>query len=308
MEMNLYEAIKDRKIYLKEEKVKSWIYQTLKALDYMHRNGIFHRDIKPENILIRNNQIKLADFGSCKRMFSKPPFTEYISTRWYRAPECILTDGYYNYKIDIWGLGCVFFELLTLIPLFPGDDEIDEINKINAILGSPSQELFEKFEKNSSHINEFNFEFQNGSGIKSFLSHISSTTIDLITKMLTYDPDKRFTAKECLNHECFKDIKEQDLKMAKLSQNNFYRIPILMKSYNDSMTYNKNDDYIHDNNNNNINNNQNIYSKTLKTKKEPSNPNLNIKILNNNNNNYNYDYNNILLPIIKSNIIMEESK
>ena len=308
MEMNLYEAIKDRKRYLKEEKVKSWIYQTLKALDYMHRNGIFHRDIKPENILIRNDQIKLVDFGSCKRMFSKPPFTEYISTRWYRAPECILTDGYYNYKIDIWGLGCVFFELLTLRPLFPGDDEIDEINKINAILGSPSQELFEKFKKNSSHINEFNFEFQNGSGIKSFLSHISSSTIDLINKMLTYDPDKRFTAKECLNHECFKDIKEQDLKIPKLSQNNFYRIPILMKSYNDSMTYNKNDDYINVNNNNNINNNQNIYSKTFRTKKEPSNPNLNLKILNYNNNNYNYDYNNILLPIIKSNIIMEESK
>ena len=126
MEMNLYEAIKDRKKYLPEKKAKSWIYQTLKALEFMHRNGIFHRDIKPENILIQNNQVKLADLGSCKGMYSKPPFTEYISTRWYRSPECLLTDGYYNYKMDIWGLGCVFFELLTLTPLFPGDDEDKE--------------------------------------------------------------------------------------------------------------------------------------------------------------------------------------
>ena len=150
MEMNLYEAIKDRKKYLSERKAKNWIYQTLKALDFMHRNGIFHRDIKPENILLCGEQVKLADLGSCKGMYSKPPFTEYISTRWYRSPECLLTDGYYNYKMDIWGLGCVFFELLTLVPLFPGDDEIDEVNKINYILGSPSEELFQKFIKNSA--------------------------------------------------------------------------------------------------------------------------------------------------------------
>ena len=158
MEMNLYEAIKDRKKYLPEKKAKSWIFQTLKALEFMHRNGIFHRDIKPENILIRNNYVKLADLGSCKGMYSNPPFTEYISTRWYRSPECLLTDGYYNYKMDIWGLGCVFFEILTLVPLFPGDDEIDEVNKINSILGSPSDELFEKFIKHSAHRNEFKFE------------------------------------------------------------------------------------------------------------------------------------------------------
>jgi len=68
----------------------------LKSIDHMHRNGIFHRDIKPENILIKDDVVKLADFGSCRGVYSKPPFTEYISTRWYRPPECLLTDGYYN--------------------------------------------------------------------------------------------------------------------------------------------------------------------------------------------------------------------
>ena len=99
MDQNLYEAIKGRKNYLPEKKVKLYMYQLLKSLDFMHRSGVFHRDIKPENILLKEDHLKLADFGSCKGIYSKPPFTEYISTRWYRAPECLLTDGYYNYKV-----------------------------------------------------------------------------------------------------------------------------------------------------------------------------------------------------------------
>ena len=330
MEMNLYEAIKDRKKYLSERKAKTWIYQTLKALDFMHRNGIFHRDIKPENILIRGDQVKLADLGSCKGMYSKPPFTEYISTRWYRSPECILTDGFYNYKMDIWGLGCVFFEILTLVPLFPGDDEIDELNKINYILGSPPDELFQKFIKNSAHSNEFKFEYQKGTGIQRYLTHVSPKVVDLINKMLAYDPDKRLTAKQCLNHECFKDLVEQDLKMTKMSQINFYQNSLLMKSFNDSASFIKIDDsvqYINLNNNNNINNYQNnnnnnqgnqnnnsnshSHSKTLKQKKE-NNISSNISligsgIIKNTNNNNNYNYNKYL-PVIKLNNINEDSK
>ena len=315
MEMNLYEAIKDRKKYLSERKAKTWIYQTLKALDFMHRNGIFHRDVKPENILIRGDQVKLADLGSCKGMYSKPPFTEYISTRWYRSPECLLTDGYYNYKMDIWGLGCVFFEILTLVPLFPGDNELDEIYKINNILGSPSEELFQKFRKNSSNCNEIKNDYQKGIGIQKYLTHVSPKTVDLINKMLAYDPDKRLTAKQCLNHECFKDLVDQELKMTKMSQINFYQNSILMKSLNDSSSFIKVDDSMQYINMNNINNyqnnnqnNNNPHSKTIKQKKENNiAPNLNgiIKNTNNNNNNYNY---NKLLPAIKLNHINEDSK
>ena len=303
MEMNLYEAIENRKKYLPEKKAKYWIYQTLKALEYMHKNGIFHRDIKPENILLLKNKVKLADLGSCKGMYSKPPFTEYISTRWYRSPECLLTDGYYNYKMDIWGLGCVFYEILTLEPLFPGDDEIDQVNKINYILGSPPNDLFEKFVKNSAHRNEFNFEYQKGVGINKYLSHVSANVVDLIGKMLIYDPDLRPTARDCLNHECLKEFVEQDLKN-KLNQNNFYQDSSFMKSFNDSLSI-KNDESIqivnlNNLNNNNINNNYNN-SKTLKTKKEASNSNLN-------NINTKYNYNNILLPVLKLNNINEDSK
>jgi len=88
----------------------------------MHKKGIFHRDIKPENILLLGEHIKLADFGSCKGIFSEHPYTEYISTRWYRAPECLLTDGYYSSKMDLWGVGCVMFEViqsLIILKNFP---------------------------------------------------------------------------------------------------------------------------------------------------------------------------------------------
>ena len=235
MEKNLYEVIKGRTTYLQERKVKHWMFQVLKALNFMHRNGIFHRDIKPENILIKgDNSIKLADLGSCKGIYSKHPFTEYISTRWYRAPECLLTDGYYNFKMDIWGVGCVFFEMLSLLPLFPGDDEIDQVNKIHHILGSPSEELFNKLLSKSVR-NDIVYEKQSGTGVKNLLANVSSECVDLIQKMLVYDPDKRITAKQALNHPYFKDLYEQEQKKM-MSLNDSISF---VKGVDDSMFMNK---------------------------------------------------------------------
>ena len=221
MEMNLYEAIKDRNTPVPEEKCKYWIYQILKSLEYMHRRGIFHRDVKPENILIRDNIVKLADLGSCKGIYSKQPFTEYVSTRWYRSPECLLTDGYYNYKMDIWGLGCVFYEILTFCPLFPGADEIDQVNKIHGILGSPSKELFMQL-INKTQRTEIVYEKRKGIGLHRLMSRFNKDCVDIISKMLIYDPEQRYTAKQCLCHPYFKDLYEQDMiNMQKQSSINF---------------------------------------------------------------------------------------
>ena len=130
--------------------------------------------------MIAEDVLKLADFGSCRGIYSKQPYTEYISTRWYRAPECLLTDGYYNYKMDIWGVGCVFFEIVSLFPLFPGTNELDQINKIHKILGTPAQELLEKFKRHSAHV-DFNFPQTSGSGVSKLIPHVPPDAVRTLT-------------------------------------------------------------------------------------------------------------------------------
>ncbi|CUG82720.1 Hypothetical protein, putative [Bodo saltans] len=214
MEMNIYELIRGRRQYLAEDKVLHYMYQLMKGIDHMHRNGIFHRDIKPENILILNDALKLADFGSCRGIYSKQPFTEYISTRWYRAPECLLTDGYYNYKMDIWGVGCVFFENMSLYPLFPGNNELDQIHKIHNIMGTPPTDLLNRLKKHGTHM-DFDFPVKQGTGITKLLPHASPDALDLMMKLLTYNPDERPSAKLALRHAYFKEIRELDKRLRK---------------------------------------------------------------------------------------------
>ena len=253
MEMNLYEAIEKRNTPLPEEKCKIWIYQILKSLDYMHRKGLFHRDVKPENILIRDNIVKLADFGSCKGIYSKQPFTEYVSTRWYRSPECLLTDGYYNYKMDIWGLGCVFYEILTLNPLFPGDDEIDQVNKIHEILGSPSKELFTQL-INKTRRTEIIYEKCKGFGLHRLMSKYNKECVDIISKMLIYDPEQRYTAKQCLCHPYFKGLLEQDMEhVQKESSLNFHTNKLILFNHTLKPTINDSISFINMNENDSMN-------------------------------------------------------
>ncbi|XP_058438193.1 MAPK/MAK/MRK overlapping kinase isoform X12 [Marmota monax] len=147
MDMNIYELIRGRRHPLSEKKIRHYMYQLCRSLDHMHRNGIFHRDVKPENILIKQDVLKLGDFGSCRSVYSKQPYTEYISTRWYRAPECLLTDGFYTYKMDLWSAGCVFYEIASLQPLFPGANELDQISKIHDVIGTPAQKTLTKFKQ-----------------------------------------------------------------------------------------------------------------------------------------------------------------
>jgi len=209
MDMNAYEMIRGRRHYLNEDKVKLMMYQLIKALDHMHRNGIFHRDIKPENILLVDDQLKLADFGSCRGVYSKQPYTEYISTRWYRAPECLLTDGYYSYKMDLWGTGCVWFEILSLFPLFPGTNELDQIEKIHNILGTPPKDLLDKFQRHASHM-DFNFPPKEGSGIARLIPHVSHDCQDLILRLLAYNPEERLSARQALKSAYLRDLREAE--------------------------------------------------------------------------------------------------
>ena len=105
---------------MEEEDIKCYIYQALKGLDYMHKHGFFHRDMKPENVLVTGAVAKIADFGLAREIRSRPPYTDYVSTWWYRAPELLLRSTVYNSPVDIFATGAIMAEMLLGRPLFPG--------------------------------------------------------------------------------------------------------------------------------------------------------------------------------------------
>ena len=202
LDMNLYEAIRGRRHYLPEEKVAGWMHQLLSALEYLHSQGIFHRDIKPENILLSDDTLKLADLGSCKGVFARQPYTEYISTRWYRAPENLLTSGFYSSKMDLWGVGCVWFELMCLCPLFPGSDETDQLRKIHSVIGTPPPRVLAALQRGCRE--RVSFEQVEGSGLSSVLSNGSSDLLNILMDLLRYDPEERLTSRAALKSSYFK--------------------------------------------------------------------------------------------------------
>lgn len=202
LEGNLYDLMKDRRQHFAESTVKSFMRQIFTALDHMHSKGVFHRDIKPENILMdkHGKHLKLADFGSVRGINSKPPFTEYISTRWYRPPECLLTCGMYGKEMDIWGAGCIFFELTALYPLFPGNDEADQIHRIHSVLGTPSASVVAKLQKHASSQASFSFPPQDGVHLSTLLPHATDANIDLLRRSISYSESDRITAEQALIH------------------------------------------------------------------------------------------------------------
>jgi protein kinase len=120
MECNLYQLMKTRGKPFSETEVRNWCFQIFQALSHMHQRGYFHRDLKPENLLVTKELIKIADFGLAREISSEPPYTEYVSTRWYRAPEVLLQATVYNAAVDMWAMGAIIAELFSLRPLFPG--------------------------------------------------------------------------------------------------------------------------------------------------------------------------------------------
>ena len=117
----------NRKQPFKEVEVANIIHQLAGSLEYMHDNGFFHRDLKPENILVDSakKKVKISDFGLIKETNARGPYTEYVSTRWYRAPECVLRSTKYGPPVDIFALGCIMAELYLQRPIFPGKNELD---------------------------------------------------------------------------------------------------------------------------------------------------------------------------------------
>ncbi|CAK5080671.1 unnamed protein product [Meloidogyne enterolobii] len=203
MQENLYELMKERDRYFPENSIRNIIYQVLQGLSYMHRNGFFHRDMKPENIMCNGTElIKVADFGLAREIRSRPPFTDYVSTRWYRAPEILLRSTFYNSPIDLWALGCIMAELYMLRPLFPGTSELDQIFKIINVLGTPTKEEWPEGYRLATAMN-FSFHQSSGVPLKSIVNTASDDAIKLMSDFLAWCPEKRPTAVNSLKYPYF---------------------------------------------------------------------------------------------------------
>jgi len=255
MEGNLYQLIKSRKGRpLAGGLVSSVFHQTVSGLHHIHASGYFHRDMKPENLLVTTTGlydyrpvspvappnappekdvvviIKLADFGLARETKSKPPYTEYVSTRWYRAPEVLLRSRDYSNPVDLWAFGTIMAELVNLRPLFPGQGEIDQVARVCELLGDPSDEYGldsrgkpfggGKWPRGIKMAKAVGFAFPkvplfSVSPLLLVLTHsqiqpkniqtlfdrsVPLKLVECISDLLKYDPEARLTARQCLDH------------------------------------------------------------------------------------------------------------
>ena len=184
-----------------EHKIQSILSQALNGIAFLHSKGYVHRDIKPENLLLKGDTVKLADFGLARECACQSPLTEYVSTRWYRAPEVLLRSKFYGKPVDLFAIGCIMAELYSKIPLFPGDTEPDQVSKLVDVLGSPKDswedglKLAEKFGWLVDRKAKYTLE--------SRVPAASKSAVALMKGLLQWNPHDRPTCEESLMHEFF---------------------------------------------------------------------------------------------------------
>ena len=235
METDLHRVIYSRQ-ELTDDHIQYFIYQILRGVLYMHSANIIHRDLKPANILANKNcDLKICDLGlgraevydygekknnNNKKIKKKktnesdseedPELTEYVITRWYRAPEVILCPSHYAKAVDIWSVGCIFAELLGRQPLFPGDHYLDQIQKIIAVTGTPKMEDLDFIQKKEAK--EFFLKLVKRTKLtwSSLFPNANPIALDLLEKMLTFNPLKRYTVDQCISHPYFEGLHDPE--------------------------------------------------------------------------------------------------
>lgn len=224
METDLHQVIYSMQP-MSDDHVKYFLYQMLCALHHIHSAGVIHRDMKPSNVLLNSNcDLKICDFGLARGGVStsqhhqqqqqqnslnnkgrnnREELTEYVVTRWYRAPEIMLNCLQYTEAIDVWAVGCIFAEMLLREPLFPGNDYIHQLKLIIKFLGTPKQEDIE-FVKNVKALRFLTklaiFKPRKWRDVFAAEDDVNPLAVDLISKMLMFNPEKRISVDQALQH------------------------------------------------------------------------------------------------------------
>lgn len=190
--------------------IKSFLFQLLSGINYCHKNRVLHRDLKPQNLLIniQHGQLKLADFGLA-RAFGIPvrSLTHEVVTLWYRSPDVLMGSKHYSTSVDMWSIGCIFAEMVTGRPLFPGTSEKDQLLKIFVLLGTPSLASWPGQAKLPQYKNDF--PVYEARDLAKLFPTLNKSGLDILRKFLRFDPDTRISAQEALAHPYFAEFHQK---------------------------------------------------------------------------------------------------
>ncbi|RHW68797.1 protein kinase [Trypanosoma brucei equiperdum] len=208
---------------LTEGHIQYFIYQILHALNFIHSSGVIHRDITPANILVNKNcDLKICDFGLSKEESDQGEhMTDYVTMRWYRAPELVMEDKRYSAQIDVWGVGSILGELLGARPLFQGKDRVNQLDKIIDVIGTPSEEDINSIGSTAAQKYLKKKSFRPAPDWASVYPRASPEALDLLRRMLVFHPDKRITVAEALKHPFLRDLYEESDVQVSIQHFNF---------------------------------------------------------------------------------------
>lgn len=198
--------------------IMNMAYQLLCGIHYIHSANIIHRDLKPGNILMnREGQLKICDFGLARQANydrqQTPYLTDYVATRWYRAPELLLVTRNYGLSVDMWAIGCILCEFVQRKPIFRGKNQLDQVEQIVKVLGKPPPEWTKQAcsRKIAAALDKLSIShsYVYTSGVAGMLSQAPPELADLCSKLLKYDPNTRLDASQALCHKYFRSIRNK---------------------------------------------------------------------------------------------------